>query len=251
MRTMQRLEQERRPLRKGPSKGFLLSLFLLALLVATYLFLTSTYFAVGSVIIEGTKYMAEEDVYRAAGIPERLNIFRLDTADIKRRLLHDLRVAEADVTRQFPATVVIRITERKPLAYTACSYGFVQMDKQGVVVASLKTIKQFNVPIITGVRLGNSYVGDTVDNPQIKKVLEYLAALDEGTLNQLSEINIKSTGELTAYTIHPIMIRLGAQERLEEKAKLTTDILHDISDRKSTIEYIDLNYASPYIKFKN
>ena len=251
MRTMQRLEQDRRPLRKGPSRGFVISLFVLALLVATYLFLTSTFFSVGSVVIEGTKYLPNEDVYRAAGIPERVNIFRLDPADIKRRLLHDLRVAEADVKRQFPATVVIRITERKPLAYTACSYGFVQMDKQGVVVASLKTIKQFNVPFITGVRLGNSYVGDTIEMPQIKKVLEYLAALDEGTLNQLSEINIKPSGELTAYTTHPIVIRLGNQERLAEKAKLTAEILQDISGRKATIEYIDLNYASPYIKFRN
>ena len=44
------------------------------------------------------------------------------------------------------------------------------------------------MPIITGIRLGNIYVGDKVDSAAVKNILTYLAALDEGTLSQLSEI---------------------------------------------------------------
>jgi cell division protein FtsQ len=194
--------------------------------------------------------MSVEDINRAAGIPDRINIFRLDTAEIRTRLLRDLRVAEVAVTRQFPTTIVVSIKERLPQAYVASAYGFVQLDKQGVVLAALKNIKQVNVPIVTGIRLGNVYVGDRVETAPIKSVLSYLAALDELTLNQMSEVNIKSSGELTAYTVQAITIRLGAGDRLPEKAKLTRDILQDIGDKKAAVEYIDLNYASPYIKFR-
>lgn len=250
MGTLERLQQERGPRKNVPGPAFILSLLALAILIAGYLFIKSTYFAVGSVVLEGNKYMSAEDVYRAAGIPEKINIFRLDASEIRSRLLRDLRVAEVDVSRSFPTTIVITVKERQPLAFVANAYGFVQLDKQAVVLAAFKNIKQVNVPIITGVRLGNIYVGDKVETLPVKGVLAYLAALDEATLNQLSEINIKPSGELTAYTVQQITIRLGNGERLAEKAKLTRDILQEIGDKKSAVEYIDLNYASPYIKFR-
>jgi cell division protein FtsQ len=225
-------------------------LLILTILIASYLFVKSNFFTVGTVTVEGNKYLQTEDVYRIAGIPERINIFRLDTSEIRTRLLKDLRVAEVDVSRRFPATIAISVKERHPLAYVASSYGFVQLDKQGIVLAAMKNIKQVNVPIITGIRLGSVYVGDRVETAPVKNVLTYLAALDEETLNQLSEVNIKPTGELVAYTIQFISIRLGNGDKLTEKAELTGNILRDIGPKKAAVEYVDLNYASPYIKFR-
>lgn len=250
MRITERLQQDRRLRSKMPAPVFVAMVLILTTLIAGYLFINSTYFSVGSVVITGNKYLALDDVHRAAGIPEEVNIFRLDTSEIKNRLLKDLRVAEVDVSRRFPTTIVITLKERQPLAYVANVYGFVQLDKQGVVLAAQKNIKQVNVPIITGIRLGNNYVGDRVETAPVKNVLTYLAALDEVTLNEMSEINVKPSGELIAYTTHSITIRLGAGERLAEKAKLTRDILQDIGDKKAAVEYIDLNFASPYIKFR-
>ncbi|MDR3564940.1 MAG: FtsQ-type POTRA domain-containing protein [Negativicutes bacterium] len=250
MGTVERLKEDRQPARKIPAPAFVMLLLILAALIAGFLFLRSTYFTVGSVVIEGNKFLTVDDVNRAADIPEKINIFRLDTSEIKSRLLRDLRVAEVNVTRRFPATIVISLTERQPLAYVANSFGFVQLDKQGVVLVALKNIKQVNVPIITGVRLGSIYVGDKVETIAVKNALVYLAALDEDTINQLSEINIKSNGDLLIYTVQAFTIRLGNGEKLADKAKMTNDILRELGDKKTAVDYIDLNYASPYIKFR-
>lgn len=250
MENRQEGQPERPPRRKLPSQALALLLLALAILIAAFLFVNSTYFAVGAVVVEGNKYITEEDVFGIAGIPAEINIFRLNTGKIKNRLLHDLRIDEAEVTRQFPTTILITVKERQPLAWAACSYGFVQLDKQGIVMAAVKNIKKIDVPIITGVRLGTVYIGDKVDAPAVKNILTYLADLDEPTLGQLSEVNIRSAGDLVAYTVRAVTIRLGPPDRLEEKAKFTRDILQDIGDKKGLIEYIDLNYASPYIKFK-
>lgn len=250
MGTLDRLQHDRKAKKLSSAPVFVRMLLLLVALIAAFLFINSTYFTVGSVIVEGNKYLSVEELYRAAGIPEKVNILRMDTTDIRDRLLRDLRVANVEVSRQFPSTIVIRVTERQPLAFVANAYGFVQLDKDGVVLAAMKSIKQVSVPIITGIRLGNIYVGDKVETSSIKSILTYLGALDESTLSQLSEININPSGELTVYTAQMITIRLGSGERMEEKANLTRDVLRDIGDKKAAVDYIDLNYASPYIKFR-
>lgn len=230
--------------------GFIGMLLLLIILIAGFLFIKSSYFAVGSVIVEGNKYVSVEDVYRIADIPEAVNIFNLNTATIKTRLLHDLRIAEADVSRRFPGTIVINIKERKPIAYVASNYGFLELDRQGVVLAVYKNIKNINVPMITGVRLENQYVGDTIENAVIKNIVQYLSALDEVTLNQFSEINFRTPNQVVAYTVKSMQIRLGNHEKLPDKANLTNEILRELSGKKVQIEYIDLNFALPVIKFK-
>ncbi|MPM93237.1 hypothetical protein SDC9_140373 [bioreactor metagenome] len=38
---------------------------------------------------------------------------------------------------------------------------------------------------------------------------------------------------------------------MAEKAKLTNEILNELTGKGALIDYIDLNYASPFIKFKS
>lgn len=232
------------------TQGFIGLLLVLIMLITGVLFIKSSYFTVGSVIVEGNKYVSVEDVYRIADIPESINIFSLNTATIKMRLMQDLRIDETTVSRQFPGTIVITIKERKPMAYVASNYGFLEIDKQGVVLAVLKNLKQINVPMITGTRLENEYVGDKVENLAVKNIVNYLSLLDEVTLNQLSEVNSRSSDEIVVYTLNSVHIRLGNSERLADKAKLTNEMLRELEGKKVKIEYIDLSYASPVIKVK-
>ena len=232
------------------TQGFILLLLVLVMLIAGLLFIKSSYFTVGSVIVEGNKYVSVEEIYRIADIPEAINIFSLNTTNIKMRLMGDLRIAETNVSRRFPGTIIISIKERKPIAYIGSSYGFLELDKQGVVLAVFKNLKQINVPMITGIRLENEYVSDKIENESIKNIVNYLSLLDEVTLNQLSEINMQSPEQIMAYTINSVHIRLGNSSKLSDKAKLTNEILHELGDKKKIVEYIDLNYSPPVIKFK-
>jgi len=232
------------------NQGLIGLLLVLVLLITGLLFIKSSYFMVGSVIVEGNKYVSNAEVYRIAEIPEAINIFSLNTTNIKTRLMSDLRIAETDVSRRFPGTIVITIKERKPVAYAASNYGFLELDKQGVVLAVFKNLKQINVPMITGIRLENQYVSDKIEHVAINNIVNYLSLLEEATLNQLSEINLQPSGQIIAYTVNSAHIRLGNSERLSDKAKLTNEILQQLGDKKKMVEYIDLNYAPPVIKFK-
>lgn len=250
MRTTERLHSVRTESRVRLEKFFVLLSLCVIVLIALIAFLNSPFFAVASVQVEGANYLAKEDILKLANLPARVNIFRVNIEQIKSRLSKDLRIQNADVSRNFPTTVIIKIIERRPIAYLASGYGFVQIDKQGIVLAAMKSIKDMKAPMITGITLKNIYIGDKVKQNNILPLLTYLSELDEFSFNQLSEINVKSSGEMIVYTLDSGYIRLAIVKNAVDKAKLTNQILHEINDKKLAIEYIDLTYTSPYLKIK-
>lgn len=242
---------ERPPEKKTSSKQIFFALLLcLVLLITGFSFVISPAFSVGNIVVEGNKYLTVDEVYKIAGVPDKINIFRLNTNEIQARLYKDLRVEKAEITRVFPSTIAIQLTERKPVAYVACDYGFVELDKDGMVLAAYKTVRTIDVPMITGITLHDLYVGDQVEDAALTPVLAYLSYMDESAVNQLSEVNIAEMDQLVAYTTGSVQIRIGKAERLPEKARLTQEFIGELNTTKLPIEFIDFNYASPYIKFK-
>ena len=250
MRTVERLEELRKGRRVASLKIFIGLLLVFTLVLAVYMLINSNLFTVGTIVVSGNKYVQVEDIYNIADIPERVNIFKLSTAQIAKRLSSDLRIAGVNVHRQFPAAIVIEVKERQPLAYAVTQFGFVQLDKQGVIMAAFKNIHAHNIPLITGVILGNCYVGDRTDTPELNNALSFLSFLDEKIISQLSEISIKDSSQIIIYTNNSIQIRVGNNERFSEKARWLQEIIEEITVRKMLVEYVDLNFNEPIIKFK-
>ena len=232
-------------------KLFLWTLLIVVVLIAVFSLLISPAFSVGTVSVAGNRYLSEEEVYEIAGIPPRTNIFRLQISDIETRLRSDLRIEQAQVDRRFPASVVIRIVERRPVAYLACDYGYVEVDRDGVILAAYRTMPDLKIPIVTGVTLENLYIGDHVKEQLPEAVLVYLSRLDEAAIQDMSEINVGEPSQWVAYTTDSVQIRLGGVERMEEKAAMTEEFLAERKRSNLPVEYIDFNFTSPYIKFKN
>ena len=94
------------------------------------------------------------------------------------------------------------------------------------------------------------YIGDTVDDELVKKILDFLQRINEDTLNLLSEVAIVEPDYIVMYTAteRAVQIRIGKLERLDEKAHLTEDFLRDLATNPHPVEYVDFNYTSPFIK---
>ena len=231
-------------------RSFMLLLLLFLAIIAVFVSINSIFFRVSQVTVEGNKYTPAEEVVAAAAVPAHSNIFRIDTGAVAKRLQHDLRFAQATVSRRLPNAIVITVTERQPLAYVAAGYGFVEIDQHGVVLAAYKNIKQMGVPMITGLRLTNVYVGDTVTDEVLRGVLSYLAALPPDVLARLSEVNVHDRHNITAVTAAGVIIRLGDIASLPGKADLTGNVLTELAKSKTAAEYVDLSFSPPVIKFR-
>ena len=225
-------------------------IFLVVSAAVLSFFVYVPFFTLNEIRLEGAKYLTEEDILRIGDIYMGEQLFKLETDVVQSRLSKDVRIEEVSVRRRLPHTLEIKIKERRPLATIICNYGYLDLDHNGTIIDSYKAIKTMQIPMITGAAVRDLYIGDTIDDETVKKILEFLERLNEETLNMLSEIAIVEADYIVMYTAtdRAVQIRIGKLERLDEKARLTEDFLRDLETNPHPVEYVDFNYTSPFIK---
>ena len=149
--------------------------------------------------------------------------------------------------RTFPNGIVIEVEERRPVACVACEFGFLDLDRKGMVLNAYRVRHLQTTPLLVGVTARDLYIGDAIGDEQALLAVEYLAHLDDLTLSQIVEMNVSNPEHVVARTTNAAEIRIGVLERLEEKAKYTMSFLEDLRTTKRPIEYIDLTYTQAVI----
>ena len=203
---------------------------------------------IGQIQVTGTNQLSSEDVVAIGDLGYPVNILRVRTGALEERLQKDMRVDTAHVSYALPLTLQVDVKERTAVVVVPSQFGFVALDRQGMVIASSPTIPDTTVPIISGVRLGNALLGDTVESEGIRGAITYMMGFPEDKRKQIGEINVGDAEHIIAYTVDGLPIHIGDRSDLEEKAKITTDMIQDVSQRHVSAEFIDVNIKSPYIK---
>ena len=104
----------------------------------------------------------------------------------------------------------VKITERRPAVYLACSYnGYAKVDYTGVVMEVSDGIKDANAPVLSGIVTGNIYFGDRIGEKQVLLILEFLSQLDRDTVAHISEIAVDQQNNVKFYLQYGYPILLG------------------------------------------
>ena len=237
--------------RRRRARRFLRGIIFLVVSAAVLsFFVYIPFFTLSEIKLVGAKYLTQEDIMRIADIYMGEPLFKLETDVVQSRLSKDLRIEEVSVRRRLPHKLEVTIKERIPLATVSCDYGYLDLDRNAVIIDSYKSLKTMQIPMITGAAVHDLYIGDELDDELIKKILDFLQRLDEETLNHISEVAIIEENYIVMYsaTERPVQIRIGKLERLDEKAALTADFLRDLETNPHPVEYVDFNYTTPFIK---
>jgi len=104
-----------------------------------------------SLTLFGLKYAARPKVLRIFATDFDHSIFSVPLAERRRRLLAIDWVEDASVSRIWPDRLVVRIRERKPVAFVSFRSGPLLIDAQGVLLEP-PAQAQFSFPILAGVR---------------------------------------------------------------------------------------------------
>ena len=214
------------------------------------IFVYIPFFTLRDIKLIGATYITKDDIVKIANIYFGEPLFQLETDEVSKRLLHDLRIEAVTVRRDLPHTLEVEVKERKPVATIVCDYGYLDLDRNGKVIDSYKTLKTMPIPMITGAVVKDLYIGDDVQDEMVKKILSFLQQMSEASLNKLSEVAVIGPDYVVAYTnsSKAVQIRIGKLERLDEKARLTEDFLQDLELNPHPVEYVDFNYTAPFIK---
>lgn len=213
-------------------------------------FLHSPSFAFGIVSIHGTSMLTEADVISLAGCGKGpLNLFNASTSRVREALSHDVRFQNAEAAYRFPATLQVSVEERQPALYVANSYrSYLKLDYNGIVISVTTTIPDAKAPVLAGVKCGNLYLGDRVEDEGVLQILKFLQQLTPEAQQRIGEIAVDNKQEVKLQLSGCFPVRLGKAQELAQKAPLFMTVFNEIKDKNIKAEYIDLTFAKPYIK---
>jgi len=256
------LESSRRLERKILMVKFVLSLFLLAVLViGLSYFLRISEFRIGKILIEGNVTLGKEELSASIAnyldgkyldIFVRDNIFVIPKKDIKKRLLTDYpRLKEVTLFRDFPNSLLVELKERTPTALLCVGKQCSFLDEEGFIFEQAPFfsgdtyVKFYDEGEIQGVK--NRLLTDT----QFKGIIEFIKQLKLEDVNT-SKITLNKEGLYDISVLEGWKLKLNNNIDLDialENLKLVLD--RQIKDNRENLNYIDLRIDNKvFYKFK-
>ncbi|RCV54494.1 cell division protein FtsQ/DivIB [Marinitenerispora sediminis] len=206
-----------RPRRSDPWKAAFVALLVVAVLaVAAWLLLGSRLLVVRDVEVTGTQRVGRDEVLTAADVPTGTALARVDTEAVRERVA-DLRLVESvEVSRSWPATLRVRVTERAPALSVAVGEGYRLVDGDGVTVEDVAE-RPADYPLVD-VR------GEITGNPGIAEAAAIVAELPADVLERIGRIDATDRAAVILLLDDGAEVVWGDGERTAEKARLL-DIL--------------------------
>jgi cell division protein FtsQ len=165
---------------------------------------------VRSVRVVGTRDLTPAQVIAAADVRTGTPMLRLDTVGITARVGLLPRVASVDVSRDWPSTVEISVTERDPVGYLAGPGGTHLVDSTGFDYATVTTppagLPKIDLPAAAPT------------DPRTQAIVRVLAALPPQLRGQLTVVGAATPGSVTLSLANGKTIRWGDADESARKA---------------------------------
>jgi cell division protein FtsQ len=166
--------------------------------------------AVRSVSVSGVRDLTTAQVTAAAGIRTGTPMLRLDTTGITARVGSLPRVASVDVSREWPSTVLITVTERDPVGILVRTDGMHLVDRSGLDYATVAAAPA-GLPKIQLPRTSQ-------DDPRTQAVVRVLVALPSQLRTQVRTVSAATPGSVELALADGKTIRWGDADDSARKA---------------------------------
>ena len=121
------------------------------------------YFATHKITIEGTQRLTHEQVARQARVRTGDNILSINLSLARKRLLAHPWIAGAEVSREIPSRIIIRVKEHAALAVVDFGQKFL-INQQGRIFKTWNPSDQQDLPVISGLDLSDLKVYGRLDS---------------------------------------------------------------------------------------
>jgi len=179
----------------------------------------SRYFSVREIQVRGGEQVSGNEIVTIAGLSKGMNIWKIDPADIERKIAKHPWVRRVLVHREFPRRITIDVEERTPRAIVAIRKLY-YVDADAIVFKEVQAGDKMNYPMLTGLSTEQL----TAPDPTLRKRIQEAMRLGELMAQRshvLSEIHFDQPGQLVVYTAHqPMALRMGWGDWEDKLARL-------------------------------
>jgi cell division protein FtsQ len=209
--------------RRGPSRRRYLArrwvavLVVLALLGLTYVIMFTSLIGVRTVEVSGAREISAETVREAAAIELGTPMVRLETGEVARRVAELRRVSEVSVSRSFPTTVEIHVTERTPVAVGIDTDGVHLVDRTGADYATVRA-RPAGLPVLKVVKIAP-------DDRSTRAAVTVLGAIPDQLREKVVELSARSPGDVQLRLRNGRVVKWGDAEDNARKAAVLAPLL--------------------------
>ncbi len=207
-----------KPRRRWTNLGPLIVLAVVVLVAGTWTaVMHSPLLDTRTVSVRGTTTLTPVQVAEVARVPVGTPLARVDLGAIEERVAAIPRVASVDVSRDWPHTVRIRVTERQVAIVVPDSGRFVEVDKTGVRFGTVDTAPQ-GVPVVTADPA-------TVSSRTLRGVVEVIGALPAAVAPRVRDITARTRDDIILTLDDGVVVVWGGAENSPRKAEVLTALM--------------------------
>jgi cell division protein FtsQ len=218
------------------------------------LFSSNPVYTIEHIEIASNGRLRPEHIREYGKFAEGMNLFEVDIEQVRRDLERVPLVRDAEVVRQLPDTLIVRVTERTAIARIGSDDRkyYLAVDRDGYILGP--TARSPHLPVITGMRDQGLSPGSVIGESAVADALVAIDLCDDGSLAQ--SVHIASLGVDNPEYLD---LRLAQGERVllsreNMKAKLDSlaDILRTASASGDSVESVDLTVERNFpVKYKD
>jgi len=217
------------------------------LFMFTYDFVTQCdYFKAEGLTVTGAHRLTEEQVLQQSQINKGINILSVNLSRVRKRLLAHSWIEEAEVSRELPTGISIRIKEQRPLAILDLGRRFI-INAHGELFKEMDASDLCRLPVISGLEFSDINVRGESRSVPFDAVMKILALgkKPESVLpcRLIKRIRVDREMGLTIYAFDRIKaIKIGYDD-YPNKYEMLRNVLFYLKKNGSfsQLESIDLN----------
>ena len=210
------------------------------------LFTQSDYFSSRNIRVEGSHRLNQQEVIAHAKLNLGLNIFSVNLTTTRKRLLAHPWISEADVSREIPKSIHIRIREHEPLAIIDMGRKFL-LNRKGEIFKEWHRADPVSLPLVYGLTFSDLNVGSRPVNRPFKAVMTVLKlGLQSNSIipnRNIKSIHVDKDIGLTVYADNRLgALKLGYGD-YSDKYKRLEEVLAYLEKKEKimAMKSIDLN----------
>jgi cell division protein FtsQ len=192
---------------------------------------TSARFSVSEIVTAGGKRRGSEEIAVIAGISKGQNVFSIDLERARAKLAADPWIESAEISRQLPGTITIRVTEREAAGLVAMPEGTYLVTRDGAIIKRVDAGDPLELHIVTGVTLKQLVDDREGATRTIRKALDLALDYDRSPLAQrspLEEVHVETTGDMTLVCGKSgVVVRMGGapyKRKLDQAVRIVAEL---------------------------
>ncbi|MBN1799258.1 MAG: FtsQ-type POTRA domain-containing protein [Spirochaetales bacterium] len=196
--------------------GIIIILVIFSIIQLFFHFFIAPRVTIKNILIKSDIPFTEQEILRIAGISRKEYYFLINTREIQDRLMAHPLVRTAFVQKIFPDTISLKLEGRVPLMIALVNRNNtsipVTIDEEGVVFQIADMVKNWNLPVLSGIRFDSLDLGIKLPH-EIVPFLQGFKKLNEqhpGLASLISEIKIvKNESGDFEYIVYPLSFPKG------------------------------------------